>query len=418
MKYYLVGIKGTGMTSLALFLKDLGHFVVGSDNEKMYFTDKILKSKKIEVFIFNENNITDEYTYIIGNAYDEKNEEIRKIILNDFEHYYYHEFIGKIIEKNIIAISGTHGKTTTSYFLSQMFNKEASYIIGDGSGYGTRESNLLILEACEYRDHFLSYYPIISIITNIELDHPDYFKNEKMLLNSFNKFANHSSMLVVNNDCKNAKRIKHKNKVTFGFSEGSDFKIKINTKTKNGYIINLENRKEKISNNYKVPFFGKHHIYDFVGALIVCLLMDKTPYLEKLSLPKRRFEETIYGNTILIDDYAHHPTEIKCLYESIREKYPTYKINVIFQMHTYSRTLAYRNEFKKVLNLFDKVYLEKTFTSTREKENEETERKINQIFNNFETFDDNVLKLISKSNKEVWVFLGAGIVNQNICKLV
>ena len=144
------------MSSLACFLKDLGYYVIGSDTEDEYFTSEILRKRKIETLIFNKNNITSDYVYIIGHAYNEENEEVSKIILNDFEHYYYNEFIGQIIDKNIIAISGTHGKTTTAAFLSQMFNKEASYIIGDGTGYGTNETNLLVLEACEYKDHFLN----------------------------------------------------------------------------------------------------------------------------------------------------------------------------------------------------------------------------------------------------------------------
>ena len=144
------------MTSLACLLKDLGHTVVGSDTEDEYFTSSILRNKKIEVLLFDKNNITSEYTYIISNAYDYKNEEVSKIILNDFKFFYYDKFIGSEMKNNIIAISGTHGKTTTTSFLAQMYNNEVSYIIGDGSGYGTKKSNLLILESCEYKDHFLS----------------------------------------------------------------------------------------------------------------------------------------------------------------------------------------------------------------------------------------------------------------------
>ena len=123
MNYFLVGIKGTGMSALAMLLKDLGNNVVGSDENKEYFTDLLLKEKSIKWHPFG-SNLNNDYIYIISNAYDQTNIDVKSIIDNKFEYYYYHDFIGKKLKKDIIAISGTHGKTTTSTFLKEMLNNK------------------------------------------------------------------------------------------------------------------------------------------------------------------------------------------------------------------------------------------------------------------------------------------------------
>lgn len=405
------------MTSLACMLKDLGHQVRGSDVTDIYFTDEILKKKKIEILPISKNNINGKDTYIIGNAFDKTNQEVAEILKNDYEYYYYHQFIGKIMDKKIIAISGTHGKTTTTFLLAQMLSGEYSYIIGDGSGYGSPESDYLLLEACEYKMHFLAYTPEILLINNIELDHPDCYKNVEEIIDAFQKLANQSREIIINNDDINCKKIKHLNKITFGFSEDSLYQIKIIEETKEGYLISLINHQDNLKYEYVVPFFGKHMIYNFVSAIIICQVLGKSPKVDLLFLPRRRMTTYQFGKTIIIDDYAHHPTEIKCLYESIKKKYSFGKINVIFQPHTYSRTLALKNEFIKSLDLFDEVYIEKTFTSKREKKKEKLEKEVDEIFKKYQTFNKEVLKRITKEKSEVWVFLGAGTVDQYINEL-
>lgn len=414
-KFYLVGIKGTGMTSLATYLKEAGYYVVGSDTEEEYFTSDILKNKKIETFIFNKNNITSDYIYIISNAYSEANEEVYKIILNDFEYYYYHDFIGKILEKEIIAISGTHGKTTTSFFLTQMLNNNASYIIGDGTGHYSDASNLLVLEACEYKNHFHSYRPLIGLITNIDFDHPDFFKGLDDTVKSFQAFASNSKILVINNDLENTKEIKHNNKVTFGFNKDSDYVIQIINESSNGYQIKVTKASCNNSENYTIPFLGIHNIYNFVSALVVCDLIGYIPVLDNISMPRRRMTKYQYGKTILIDDYAHHPTEINCLINSLRKMYKDYPINAIFQPHTYSRTIKFEQEFIDSLSKFDSVYLENVFSSKREIDGKMESKK---LFKTFNKYHKDVLKQIDKRKEEVWVFLGAGVVNKEIANII
>lgn len=415
MNYFLVGIKGTGMSALAMLLKDLGNNVVGSDENKEYFTDLLLKEKSIKWHPFG-SNLNNDYIYIISNAYDQTNIDVKSIIDNKFEYYYYHDFIGKKLKKDIIAISGTHGKTTTSTFLKEMLNNKTSFIIGDGSGGGTNKSNLLVLEACEYRDHFLSYKPNILVINNIEMDHPDYFKDINQMLNSYQRLVNQSDLVVVNYDDPNVKKLKFKAVLKVGTQKDADVKYHILDETKDKTKVQIIIG--KTSYEISVPFVGKHLVYDYVMAYIICILLGEKPNVTNINLPHRRIEEYQYGNTILVDDYAHHPTEIKSLIETLKKKYPDYKINAVFQPHTYSRTLTLKKEFKEAFDLFDSIYLAKVFTSKRESENIYQQLKINKIFKNYRSFTPKILDLIDKKKFELWIFLGAGTISKYIKELI
>ena len=414
-KFYLVGIKGTGMSALALMLKDDGNIVLGSDTNEYFFTEKSLINNDIKILEFNKRNITGDSYYIVGNAYSDNNEEVLEIINNNYEYSYYHDFIGKINNKKIIACSGTHGKTTTTKLIVELMDKKCSYIVGDGSGKGYKENDLFVLEACEYKRHFLSYNPDLLIINNIELDHTDYYKDIKDMIRAYQELANKSKIVLINADDKNSKKIKHKNKITFGFNKNSDAKIKILSKGKDAYYIVL-NYKEDIY--LKIPFLGKHMIYNYVCAYLTCLVNGITPLIkEEYELPRRRMETKFYKKSILISDYAHHPTEIKALYDYIKDKYENRKINVIFQSHTYERTIKFKKEFKKVLKLYDNVYVQDVYSSKRESESYNKQKIVDKIFKNFKKYNDDVLSLIGYDN-DVWIFLGAGNASYLMDKLI
>lgn len=408
MKYYLVGIKGTGMSSLAKMLQSEENQVVGSDTDEYYFTEDSLREKQIPIFPFDKDNIQGDAFYIIGNAFhQDNNEEVAKIITCQYSYAYYHDFIGQHLHKKIIAVAGTHGKTTTSYFLAEMLDKKCNFIIGDGEGE-SYPSDYLVLEACEYQSHFLSYHPEWLIINNIELDHTDYYKSKKQLLRAFQQFANQAKTVLINGDDVLASKIKHPQKITFGFSKKNDIQIKILSTTAHCYYIQI---------NYfghiylKVPYLGRHMIYNYVASYMTLQLNGFTPKtLSKDQLPRRRLTTYAYQNSILIDDYAHHPTEIKALHETLRLKYPHFKINVIFQPHTYERTFHFKKEFIQELRLYDKVYLLEVFSSKREKTSQKLQDKVNKIFSSFSSIQELDIEEIGKK-EEVWVFLGAGRAN-------
>ena len=157
------------MSALACMLYDLGHEVIGSDVSKNFGFEEGLQKRNIKVLEFNDNNIKPEYVYIIGNAYKEDFIEVKEIKKHGYEYYYYHDFISKL-DGFHIAISGTHGKSTTTKMIVDMLSEEPiSYIIGTGEGKGKKDYKYLIYEACEYQDHFLAYHPDILVINNIEL---------------------------------------------------------------------------------------------------------------------------------------------------------------------------------------------------------------------------------------------------------
>lgn len=401
------------MSALASLLYDLGHNVIGSDVDDEYFTEQGLKLRNIHIYKFDEFCFDNTFTYIVGSAFNIMNKDVEKLIKNNFHYYYYHDFIGHVLNKEIIAVSGTHGKTTTTNFLYQMMDKKTSAIIGDGTGAGYTENNLLVLEACEYKNHFLSYHPSVLIITNIEHDHPDFFSNINEVRNSFEKLIEQSDIIIANGDDMSVNKIKCNRMIKVGQEEHNDIKFEIKNLKESGYDIYIH----MIDKNIFVPLLGKHLLYDFLLSYVTCYIQGIDPKIDDLKLPKRRMEEVHYGNTLLINDYAHHPTEINALYEHLRLKYKNKKINVIFQPHTYSRTLKLKKEFKKVLSLFDNVYVDKVFTSAREKQNKYLQLKVDKIFKRFYCYSKNILNQINKENDEIWVFLGAGNINEYIKEL-
>ncbi|MBR2891076.1 MAG: hypothetical protein IKC22_01705 [Bacilli bacterium] len=382
MKIYLVGIKGTGMSALACYLHDLGHEVIGSDISYSFGFETELLKRNIKINSFDESNILPNYVYIIGNAYHLENVEVQKIVSNDYKYYYYHEFISTLPGVKI-GVSGTHGKTTTATFIRQLlYDEKIAYIIGDGTGYASSDYKYLIYESCEYQDHFLSYRPDILVITNIDYDHPDYFKNIETTIKSFYKASmNAGSIICLSN---------------------SSFTIKKITST---YTLLL------IDNTIiKIPIVGIHNIYNFVLAYYTLIKLGfTTSYItskvHNLRLPKRRTEETKINSNIIIEDYAHHPTEIKELYNLLKIKYPNKRKIVLFQPHTYSRTIKFIDGFINSLSLFDLVYIDKVFTSKREPYNRTLENKISSLFKMFKKYKDFKYENIEDS---IIILLGAG----------
>jgi UDP-N-acetylmuramate--alanine ligase len=393
MKYYLVGIKGSGMSALASMLYDMGHEVIGSDVANNYGFEQELIKRSIKILEFSKDNINESYIYIISNAYNDSNVEVKLIKENNYQYFYYHNFISKLPGFHI-AICGTHGKTTTTTFIKDLLKEEQiAYIIGDGTGGGTSNYKYLIYEACEYQDHFLSYKPEILVITNIEYDHPDYFKSLEDVEKSFNL-------------------MKQKSKIVIELPIDQYQIIEVNSEyTKISYHDNI----------YMIKLFGKHLIDDFILAVKVLEVLGFDyayilKHIDNIHMPKRRMQETKIDNTILIEDYGHHPTEIKALYNSVTSKYPNIYSICLFQPHTYSRTLTFSKDFVEALKLFNEVYIDEVFTSKREPYNIETQNKVNYLFNEFNSYKNFDLNNIDFKKEQVVIILGAGDLNIRFIK--
>ena len=258
-------------------------------------------------------------------------------------------------------------------------------------------------------ENFLNYSPDILIILNIDYDHPDYYKNEIEYFNAFNKLAIKAKQVIANGDDKYARKLIGNNIIYFG------------TDSYNDYQFDYYNGKVIIDNYaFKFPLYGKHYAYDLVASYIAMKKIGISyvrmiDVLKKFKMPKRRFEIKKINNTIIIADYAHHPTEIKALYSTIKEKYPNLSNCIIFEPHTYTRTNAFKEEFKEALGLFDECYLLPVFTSIREGRNISLENELYSYLSYSVINSNDINSLIDKYR--ILLLVGAGNIYNDFLKL-
>ena len=365
MIYYFIGIKGSGMSSLAQIMFDLGYKIEGSDKPDHFFTEVPLIERGIKINEFNENNINENMIIVKGNAFTDENVEVKKSLELGLKIYTYQEMIAEITNNTkLICVSGCHGKTSTcTMFKNVLSSFGVNYLIGDGTGHADKNNEYFVLESCEYKRHFLSYNPYYTIVTNIELDHTDYYKDLDDVMDAFNEFVNKTrNTVIMCGDDINTRKIKTNKKVLFyGFNENNDIYLK-NIKYDNDFtnadiIINNE-----FYMNITFPFNANHLLLNALSVIAVCYLenLDKDKVKEnvlKIEHAKRRFIEEKFKSNILIDDYAHHPTEVRVTIEAAKKKYPNKKIIAIFKAHTKSRVKFFYKEFADALNLADKAYV-------------------------------------------------------------
>ena len=375
MMYYFIGIKGTGMASLAVMLHDLGNEVCGSDQQKHFFTEDELVKRNIRILPFDENNIRPEYTVIIGNAFlEDFPEVIRARAL--CKCYRYHEFLGELMKNyKTISICGSHGKTTTTTLAKSVVSrfKNTGYLIGDGEGYLNKDCEYLCVESDEFRRHFISYFPEYAIITNIEIDHVDYFKDEIDYFNAYQEFVTHvKNAVFYYGDDEWCRKLKFTCEAySFGFSKDNDYYLENLKTTSNSSSFDFMFKGKKLY-HYELPFVGDHLLIDVMGVLALAdhLGFDYESTMEALidyHGPKRRYVVEEYKDTIFVDDYAHHPTEVKVTLEASRKRYPDRKIIAIFKPHRASRVMYFAKQFKEALEVADEIYL-LDFTSIDDKQ--------------------------------------------------
>ena len=368
--YDFIGIKGSGMSALAIIMKQLGFNIQGSDYDKHYFTEENLIKNNIKILEFNKDNIKENMIIVKGNTFNEENIEVKEAIRKKLKIYTYQEMVTKITNNyNLIAVSGCHGKTTTSSLLAHIL--DSNYLIGDGSG-NVGKNNYFVLEACEYKRHFLNYNPNYIIITNIDLDHVDYYKNIKDVVNAYQEFSKKANIVLACGDDKNTKLLKAHNIYFYGIGENNYFKAKNIEYYENGLSFDLFIN-NKYEYHFDLPFYGKHMIENTLAVIGICYLekIELNKVYEKLITfkgAKRRFTETKVLDNIIIDDYAHHPNEIKATIEAVKQKYPNKKLITIFEPHTYSRTKKFANEIAKELNKADYSYIMDIYKSRESQE--------------------------------------------------
>ena len=353
------------MSALAQIMHDLGYNVTGSDKPDHFFTEAGLIEKGIPFHEFNPNMITKDMIIVQGNAFNDEHPEVKKAHELGLKIFTYQEMIAEITNNTkLVAVCGCHGKTTTTTMLKTVLEPfGVNYLIGDGTGYAKRGNEYFALEACEYKRHFLAYNPYYTIVTNIELDHTDYYKDLDDVMDAFNEFVSKARKAVIMcGDDENNRRIKTDKKVLYyGFNEDNDVVVKNITQdeetTKADVYINGE-----LYDTYTFPFVGDHLLLNVLGVITVCYLenLPKDTVRKQVSIiehAKRRFIEEKFRNNIIIDDYAHHPTEVKVTIEAARKKYPDREIVALFKAHTRSRVQYFHKEFADALNLADKAFV-------------------------------------------------------------
>lgn len=408
------------MSALALMLHQMGHKVQGSDVEKYYFTQRGLEQAGIPIFPFDEKNITADVELIAGNAFrPDNNVEIAFADEHGYTYKRYHEFLGEFMKDfTSLGVAGAHGKTSTTGLLAHVMRNitDTSFLIGDGTGRGSANAQYFVFESDEYERHFAPYNPEYSIITNIDFDHPDYFTSLEDVFNAFNDYAKQvkKGLFVYGEDEQLRKVTANAPIFYYGLNENNDFiayDLKPSTK---GSQFKVRHGEEELG-EFQIPTFGKHNVMNATAVIATLYvagfdLQLVAEHLKTFGGVKRRFTEKVVNNTVIIDDFAHHPTEIIATIDAARQKYPSKELVAIFQPHTFTRTIALLDEFADALNGADAVYLAQIYGSARETDNgqvkvEDLAAKINKKGGLLTV--ENTSPLLDHDNA-VYVFMGAG----------
>ncbi len=370
---YFLGIGGIGMSALARYFKLNGCAVMGYDKTKTPLTEA-LESEGIPIhYTPDVNQIPEELDLVVFTpAVSDKNPEWISILERDLTRMKRAEVLGLISSSGrCLAVAGTHGKTTTSAILAHIlksnFGEVSAFVGGILSNYNTNflyaETNdFFVVEADEFDRSFLHLDPQIAVINSVDADHLDIYGEEDALLDSFKDFANkvkEGGTLIVNSAIPN---IFNRKVATFGIETSADYEAK-NVQILDGNYVFDFHHPNGVIKAMSLSLPGKHNVENAIAASAIASLcgVSDEEILKAISSfkgVKRRFEITrSVDETIYIDDYAHHPTEISSVLESAREMYVGKKLTVIFQPHLYSRTRDFETEFAKALSGFDEVIL-------------------------------------------------------------
>ena len=367
MKYYCIGIKGTGMSTLAQILFDLGNEVSGYDDAKGYkFTQDGLDSRGIKIYYDHDHKIDKDTIVTYSVAFSMDHPEMKRVKEMGLTMKAYGDIMGDVVDMfSTIGVSGTHGKTTTSSLIKHILeeNGGCNYFIGSGDGYANKDNKYYVVESDEFNRHFLHYKPKYSIILSMEEEHMEVYEDINDIRSTFEKFANQTKELVIaNGDNEQIRKINFKTKVKFfGFNDNNDIIIKNMELDSDASYFDIEIDGEMLG-RFDIPLYGRHMVMDACSAIAMChylgLSYDAIHHaLHNFVNAKRRFETTNIGDTVIVDDYAHHPTEIKETLLAARQRFPEHKIVVVFRPNTYSRVKDFKKEFVDALSVADKVYL-------------------------------------------------------------
>ena len=385
---HCIGIGGIGLSAIAEILLHKGIFVSGSDSKESEITDRLIEKGAVVYLGHREKNIKGADLVIYSVAVPPGNPELRAARAKGIPVVTRAEALGELMKdaKHSIAVAGAHGKTTTTSMISLMLKnagKAPTILVGGnlteiGGNVAVGDPDYFITEACEYMDSFLALCPKYAVILNIDSDHLDYFKDIDHIVRSFETFANlvpedgavfaYDANPFVSSILKGLDR----RYVTFGFHENCNFRADNIEFDREGFPAFSISKDGKLLSNVRLHIPGEHNIANALAAVACAMTMGIdlgviVSTLETFNGTQRRFD--IQGTTTrgvrIVDDYAHHPTEIAATIKAARNV-PHAKMWVLFQPHTYTRTLALHDDFSEALDAADKVVLAEIYAA-REK---------------------------------------------------
>lgn len=382
---YFVGIGGISMSGLAEILREAGFRVSGSDRQRSALTEA-LEAKGITVFYGQrETNITPDIDCaVFTSAIHPDNPEYVAVSRAGIPMLSRAELLGQLMRnyRTPIAVSGTHGKTTTTSMIAEILLRadlDPTLSIGGilktiGGNIRVGRSGYFVTEACEYTNSFLSFFPRIGIILNIEEDHLDFFRDIEDIRSSFRRFAQllpTDGTLIINGGIDRLAELTEGLScriVTFGMEPENDYFPENISYDNSGCPTFLLHSPGQNARKISLSVHGEHNVCNSLAAIALADLLEIDPAVSARAISafsgtERRFEyKGSIGGITIIDDYAHHPTEITATLKAAA-KYPHKRLWCVFQPHTYSRTKAFLQDFARALSLADKVVLADIYAS-------------------------------------------------------
>ena len=382
MKYYIVGIKGVFLSSLALILNDLGFTVAGYDDNIEYrFTEDILKKKNITIYTDENNYMTPGTVVVRSEHVSLEHSEIKKALDMGLRVYEYNEIVARLTKLfDTITVAGCYGKSYVASLLAHTLSSEApcNYLVGAGEGFASKMSRKFVVETSEFKKHFCDYTMEYAIITNIDINHVDYFHNINDVMEAYEEYAKKATKMVfANGDDEYVRKLNINSSIFYyGINENNEIRATDITYYDRGtsFDVFIE---DNYYGHFDLPIYGKDMVRDTLAVIALCYYermeaKDVQKLIKYYDGCYRVFDDRKIGKTIVVDDYVHHPKQLEKIIASVRQKYPKLKIYIVFEPHSYDWFSVFEDELIRIFKNVDHVYV----------------REINSLYENKDEYND------------------------------
>lgn len=407
MKYYIVGIKGVFLSSLAEILNDLGFEVAGYDDNTEYrFTEDILKRKNIQIYTDENDFLAPGVVVVRSEHVSLEHSEIRKALDMGLRVYEYNEIVARLTKLfDTITVAGCYGKSyVASLMACALSSKEipCNYLVGNGEGFASKMSREFVVETSEFKKHFCDYTMEYAIITNIDLNHVDYFHNMDELMEAYTEYANKASKMVfANGDDENVRKLNVKSSIFYyGLNENNEIRaVDIDYYDRGtSFDVLIE---DNYYGHFDLPIYGADMLRDTLAVIAICYYKRLEAKEVQKSLKYydgcyRVFDDRKIGKTIVVDDYVHHPKQLEKIITSVKQKYPKLNIYIVFEPHSYDWLTVFENELIKLLKTAKHVYIREVNSLYENKDDylDVSSKSLVKKLNNAEMIEDDATVLL------------------------